>query len=122
MKGSLCYLNRNYSAARQRFHERPKNHESVARAERLFDGALRMWHQAHHVALAVAHPRDVRERAVRIRSSLLTPVGCRITKNDLPVALELGERRLIAKIISIAVRDGHLQHLAARGERCERCF
>src|SRR5579864_1658312 len=116
----LCYLSRNHGAARERFDQRAKNHETVVRAKRHFHCAFRMRHQAQHVAFAIAYSRDVRERAVRIGRSFLVPVRCRITKYDLVVALKLGKGRVITIIISFAMVDRESQHLAGLCRTRER--
>src|SRR6266576_1587670 len=79
-----------------------------------------MWHQPHHVALVVTDTRDVRERAIQIRRRILAPLGCHVAKHDLPVALKLGEGRLVAKIISFGMRNRHFQHVPGFGLDSER--
>src|SRR5215472_3693666 len=79
-----------------------------------------MRHQAQDVALAIAHTSDICQGSVRIGRRLLASIWSRIAKCDLVIALEVRERRAVAKIISVAVRDRNFQHLAglcSRGER-----
>src|SRR6266853_4447424 len=79
-----------------------------------------MWHQSHYVALAVADTRDVRERAVRIRGCIFAPLGRRVTEHNLVVALKLDEGRLVARIISLGMRNRHFQHPPGFGLDSER--
>src|SRR5258708_2887856 len=78
-----------------------------------------MRHEPHHVAPAVAYPSDIRKRAVRIGRGIFAPVRRRITKYNLLVALQFAEGRFITKIIPVAMRDRHLQHLAGLGRGSE---
>ncbi len=82
--------------------------------------AFRMRHQAHYVAPAIAYAGDIRERAVRIGRRVLAPVRRRVSKHNLFVSLQFGERRFVAIIISVAVRDRNLQHLAGGGRGGKR--
>ena len=81
-----------------------------------FHGALRMRHQADHIALAIAEAGDGVERAIGIRVEIIeagiAPVGVNVAKNDLFVAFEFGERGRVAEIIAFHVRDRHFQNLA----------
>src|SRR6266852_2862029 len=52
--------------ADERFNHRVENDQAVVRAERGFDGALGMGHQADDVAIAIADSRDVVNGAVGI--------------------------------------------------------
>src|SRR5882672_160354 len=45
---------------------------------------------------------------------------CSVAEHDLAVALELGEGRVIAKIISFGMRNRHFQHLPGFGLNSER--
>src|SRR5437879_3947318 len=66
---------------RQAFQHGAENHQAVLGAQRGFHRTLRMRHQAQHIALAVADPRDVGERAVGISRGMLGAFG-----RDLPEA------------------------------------
>src|ERR1700684_1276030 len=96
-----------------------ENDQSIVRAKRRFHGAFRMGHQSHDVAIAIANSGDVAERSIRICRRVLAPVRRGISKHNLMIALEIYERRLIAKIISVAVRDRQAQYLPWLGRGSE---
>ena len=83
-----------------------------------------MRHQAHHIALAIADAGNGLKRTIWIRLAVvfsgIVPVGSDVTKNNLVVAFQLGERGRLAKIISFVVRNGHFQHLSGMRRASER--
>src|SRR2546426_217016 len=105
---------------RQAFQHGAENHQAVLGAQRGFHRTLRMRHQAQHIALAVADPRDVGERAVGISRGMLAAFGRDVPEDDLTVALELSERAAVAEVVPLGVRDRELQHLTRLGGGCKR--
>jgi len=104
----------------QRGGERAEDAAPVRRAEQVFAGALRVRHQAEHVALAVADARDVVARAVRVRFFRRLAALVAVAEDDAVLALQLFERRVVADVVALAVRDGDAEHaprLQPVGER-----
>src|SRR5580658_1345431 len=62
---------RSLGRAHQHLNHRPKNGQPIGRIQRRFDGSLRMRHQPGNIPLAVANPRDVRHRAIRISGGVI---------------------------------------------------
>src|SRR6185437_11568609 len=98
---------------------RAEEHEAVRRSQAAFDGAFRMGHQADYVAFAIAHARNPGERTIRIRFAVGWfgggAVGMHIAENYLLIALDIGKRGGVAKIIAFHVSDRKAQHLAGGG-------
>src|SRR5262249_43103502 len=87
---------------------------------RRFHGALRVRHQAGDVAFAVTDTGDVVHRAVRIAGGIIGSKGIRVVKQDLAVALQLGEGGGVDGVGAVAVRDWDLQNLTFSGGAGER--
>src|SRR3984893_6928652 len=81
-----------------------------------------MGHHAEHVASGAADAGDIFERSIGIRFWCDFTAGVRITEDDAIVALQFGERRLIAKIIAFHVADGDGQHFALAARVRKRGF
>jgi len=108
------------NAVGETFGEGAEEDEAVGGAEGGLDSALGVGHEAEDVAVAVADAGDGVERAIGIGLGIVcsgvAAVGMHVVKNNLVVALEIGERGGVAEIISFHVGDGHFQDLArARG-------
>src|SRR5262245_35960339 len=94
--------------------------QAVLASREAIGGVLGMRHEAEDVARRVAHPGDVRERAVRVRLRHRTPGPIGVPEHDLLVRLERRDRRLVRHVASLAVLDGKLEQFApaaAVGER-----
>src|SRR5579872_98690 len=121
----LCLGVASHMVARKVFDHGAEDDEAVGGTEGGFDGALRMRHHAHHIALAIADASDCSKRAIRIGGVFDMAFGRSVTKNDLAIPFEFGERCRIAKIISFHVGDGDFQNLTClrgAGERRVRVF
>ena len=103
---------RRLRGANERFDHGLENHQSVGGIESRFDGALRMRHQAGNVAFAIANACDVVHRAVGISGGIIRSVRSRVAENDLAIFLEVRERRFVAGVVAVVVRDGNFQDLA----------
>src|SRR6266496_2566135 len=79
---------------------------AVRAAQQWFVAALRMGHDAHHVARHVANPRDVVRRAVGVVAD--------VSPHHPRVGLELGRRARVRHIAPVAVGDREHQLLARR--------
>src|SRR6266446_10802467 len=71
-----------------------------------------MGHHSQYIASGTADAGDIFERSVGIRLLCDFALRVRVPADDAVVALQFGERRLIAKIIAFHVADGDGQYLA----------
>ena len=99
-------------SANQRFDHRLENHEPIGGVQCRFDGALRMRHQAGHIAFAIADTGDVSHRTIRISARIIGTIRSRVAENDLAIFLQLRERRFVNGVIAVVVRDRNPQDLA----------
>src|SRR5580658_11312678 len=108
----------------QALDNRPEDDEAVGRPQRRFHRALWVRHEADNVTFAIADSANRVECAVRIGREIVdasrSAVRMNVAENHLLIALQVGQRRRIAKIISFHVRDGYLEHLALLGRARER--
>src|SRR5258705_13786148 len=100
--------------------DRLEQHEAVGAAERQLARALRMWHQADHVALFAAEAGDVGGRAIRIRGIGRNALLVGIAEDDLPVRLEPRDDVRLRVVVPLAMRDRDAQHLAGTTTHRER--
>src|SRR6266851_5038112 len=112
------------SHPRERRGDGLEDGEAVGVAEERLGAALRMGHHAEDVALAVADAGDVAGGAVRIRLARDPSFDVAVSEDDLPIALELVEGRVIGVVVPLAVRDRRAQDVAFGETRRERrvCF
>src|SRR6266478_2714851 len=106
--GRLCRSN-------QRFDHGAENHQPIGRVQRGFSRALRMRHQAGHVALVIADSRNVGCRTVGIPGCVIRSLRRRVAKNQLPIFLEVRKCCVVASVIPVAMRDRNLENLALGG-------
>src|SRR5690242_2689103 len=95
-----------------RAQQRRKHAGAVGRAKAGMDGALGMWHQAEHVARAVADAGDGVHRAIG--------VGTGVAEDDLVVGAQVVQRGGVGIIGALTVGDRQPQDLAGvvtAGER-----
>src|ERR1700728_2376257 len=93
------------SGALNRHPHRGENAQPVSRARQLVHGVLGMGHQAEHVAVLVAHARDVAQRAVEV-------LARRVPQHDLTALLHARKRRRVRVVATPRVLGGNAQ---ARG-------
>ncbi len=79
-----------------------------------------MGHHAQHVASGAADAGDIFERSVGIRFPCDFALRVRVAEDDAIVAVQFGERCVIAKIIAFHVADGDGQHFALAARVRER--
>ena len=106
--------------ARGALDERADDPEPVVRAEDRLGGALRVRHQAGHVAGRVHDAGDRPQRAVRVGRVVRAgrrAGGVDVAEQDLAVALERVERRVVGVVAALAVGDRHPQRPAAPSTR-----
>ncbi len=106
--------------ADQRFDHGTEYRQTIGGTQRRFDGALGMRHQAGDVALAIADAGDIVHRAVGIAGGIVFSVGGRVTEDDLPIFLKIGERGFIAGVVAVGMRDGDFEDLALLRSVSER--
>src|SRR5439155_21118020 len=84
----------------------------VGATEERLDAALGVRHEPEDVARLVPDPRDVRDRAIRIRLERRRALRVDVAEHDAPGRLELGDRVGVRDEAALAVTDRHAQHLA----------
>ena len=128
LDGSLGHGHRDPAAAacrlvggaRRALDERADDPEPVVGAEDRLGRPFRVRHQARDVAAGVHDPGDRPERAVRVRGSSAAVPSVDVAEQDLAVALERVERRVVRVVAALAVRDRHAQRSARRERVRER--
>ena len=80
-----------------------------------------MRHQAEHVAFGVPDARNIVERAVRIGFRRGFPLRGAVTKDNLRVGLQSGERHRVGVVVAVCMGNGNLQDLPGLAEAGKRC-
>src|SRR4029453_7683562 len=100
-----------------------EDQKPVHPADGLLGRALGVGHQPQHGPLLVDKARDVCQRAVRIGVLGEPAVLLAVAEDDLALLAQAPERRAVAVVLPLAVRDRHLEHLGrphGPGERSIR--
>src|SRR5689334_14737307 len=122
--GSVRFIGGKLSnGGRQRSRKRAKDVAAVAGPKQVLTSALRVRHQTQNVAFAVTNSGNVVTRAIRIGGVSDRAVLFAITKYDAVLALQFGDRRVVADVVAFGVRDRNAQHGTGRhfvGERTVR--
>src|SRR6266851_3073288 len=113
--GRLCRAN-------QRFDHGTENDQPIRGLQRGLNGALRMRHQAGHVALAVANSCNVVERTIGIARGVICAVRSCITEKDLAIFFEVSKRGFVGVVVAVIVGYGDFQHLALQSSVGEGCI
>ena len=96
-----------------------KERATIDAAEKRLACAVGVGHQAGHVAVWVADPRDVEKRTIGVCIVCDLALRGAILPEDLVVRLECGEGGGVGEVTSIAVRDGNAKGFISRYPGCE---
>src|SRR6185436_8283243 len=83
--------------------QRSKDFATVAGAQQIFTGTLRMRHQSQHIATAITNASDIVARAIRIRGVGHISAAVAVTKNDLLVAHQVFKGRVVTDIVAFSM-------------------
>src|SRR5256885_1222112 len=78
-----------------------ENLEAISAAEGGFTGALGVRHHAENIAARAADSGNVVERSIGTGSGRDFARRGRITENDALIALQLGERGVVAEVVAV---------------------
>src|ERR1041385_683853 len=108
------------SYARQRGGDGLEDADAVGAAEERLRAALRVGHHAQDVSFAVADAGDRSRGAVRVRVAGQAAFAVAVTEDDLAIAFQLVERRVVGEVVAFSMSNGCAEDLSLRqlaGER-----
>src|SRR3990172_2398406 len=90
----------------------PEDEEAVGAAEEGFAAALRVGHEPEDVAAFVDDAGDALQGAVGVRLGRHFTRRRAVTQDDAVLGVEAGEGLGVGVVVSLAVGDGHPEHVA----------